>query len=120
MVLRIGILRNSDQTSIPHEIFLSIFLIVFIIATYFFIKTKKKLNNATTIVNFVALTLVVISIINVGTYYLDSDNFFEPVKAESDKKIVDSKKIWFLRNNLKGLLYLLLCNFLFCHQKQNL
>jgi len=83
--------ENPEQIIIPHEIFLTIFLIVFIIGTYFFIKTKKKLNNATTIVNFVALTLVVISIINVGTYYLDSDNFFEPVKAESDKKIDESK-----------------------------
>jgi hypothetical protein len=64
---------------------------VFIIGTYFFIKTKKKLNNATTIVNFVALTLVVISIINIGTYYLDSDNFFEPVIAENDNKIDESK-----------------------------
>jgi len=84
-------LESSDQIIIPHEIFLTIFLTVFIIGTYFFIKTKKKLNNATTIMNFVALTLVVISIINVGTYYLDPDNFFEPVKAESDKKIDESK-----------------------------
>jgi len=42
-------------------------------------------------VNFVALTLVVISIINVGTYYLDSDNFFEPTRVENDKKIDESK-----------------------------
>ena len=86
-----NLFENLDIIYITHTIFFLIFLIVFIIGTYFFIKTKNKLNNVTTIVNFVALTLVVISIINVGTYYLDSDNFFEPTRVENEKKIDESK-----------------------------
>jgi len=99
-----NLFENSDQFTIPHEIFLTIFLTVFIIGTYFFIKTKKKLNNVTTIVNFVALTLVVISVINVGAYYLDSDNFFEPVKAASDN-IIDESKIM---GNYPDIYYIIL------------
>jgi len=86
------ILFELNSAVIPHLILLPIFLIVFIIATYFLIKTKNKLKNATTIVNFVALTLVAISMINVGTYYLDMNNFVEPTRVDSDTDI-DAAKI---------------------------
>ncbi len=86
------ILFESNSALIPHWILLTIFLIVFIIGTYFFIKTKNKLKNATTIVNFVALALVAISMINIGTYYFDTNNFVGPTSLESDKYI-DAAKI---------------------------
>ena len=86
------VLFKLNSAVIPHWILLPIFLIVFIIGTYFFIKTKNKLKNATTILNFVALTLVAISMINIGTYYLDTNNFVEPTRVDSDTDI-DAVKI---------------------------
>ncbi len=49
------------------------FLILFGIGTYYFIKTKRKLDNATTIVNVMAVSLIAISVINIGTYALETN-----------------------------------------------
>jgi len=46
------------------------FFILFILGTYYFIKTKKPLNKATTIVNVVSISLVLISFVSIGEYFI--------------------------------------------------
>jgi len=78
---------------ISHIILGSIFLIIFIIGTYFFIRIKNKLNKVTTIVNVVAISLIAISFINIGTYYSETNYFFEPEGVEIDYDVEKSKNV---------------------------
>ena len=98
------ILFESNSELIPHWLLFTIFLIVFIISTYFFIKTKNELKKATTIVNFLALSFFAISMINIGTYYLDTNNFVGPTTLESDKNINASK----ILGNYPDIYYIIL------------
>jgi len=50
------------------------FLILFVIATIFFLKTKRLLDNATKITNGIGLALVVIIMVNISTFYFSSSN----------------------------------------------
>ena len=59
-----------------HRFFLIPFLTILLIGTLFLIKTKKKLNNATTITNTISLALVIIVSINIGVYYLENSSVF--------------------------------------------
>jgi len=43
-------------------------LVLFSLGSYFFIRTKKSLNNPTKIVNVIALSLVIISLLGIGEY----------------------------------------------------
>jgi len=70
---------------VSHTFLLSIFLVLFIIGTYFFARTKKNLFNVTTILNVVAISLIVLSSINIATFYFDNSNFFEPVNTKQEE-----------------------------------
>ena len=48
------------------------FLAVFIIGIFYLIKTKKKLNVANTITNVGSLTIVIITLVNIGAYNLEN------------------------------------------------
>tara|TARA_Y100000590_G_scaffold290537_1_gene327042 strand:- start:1384 stop:2922 length:1539 start_codon:yes stop_codon:yes gene_type:complete len=59
-----------------NKILLSIFLIVFVVITIYFLKTKRILDNATKISNVIASTIIIISFVSLGTYYLDDQSQF--------------------------------------------
>jgi hypothetical protein len=61
------------------------FLISLVVGVYYFIKTNRKLNNATTITNFITITLILIVSVNIGTFYIANDENFS-----DDKTIVNS------------------------------
>jgi hypothetical protein len=63
-----------DDKFVPHELLLSIFLIFFIIGTFYFIKTKRELDKVTVIANTIAIVLVAISLVNIGIN-IDVDTF---------------------------------------------
>ena len=44
------------------------FLISLVVGVYYFIRTNRKLNNATTITNFITITLILIVLVNIGTF----------------------------------------------------
>ena len=48
------------------------FLAVFIIGIFYLIKTKKRLNVANTITNVGSLTIVIITLVNIGAYNLEN------------------------------------------------
>jgi len=59
--------------------------VLFGIGTYYFIRTKKPLNNVTKIVNVVSISVVMISFLGIGEYYMvedyTSDNLSENAKV---------------------------------------
>ena len=70
------------------------FLAVFAIGIFYLIKTNKKLNVANTVTNVGSLTIVIITLVNIGAYNLENSfsvNFeddsivgFESVKSEKE------------------------------------
>ena len=67
-------LGNSDIGR--HQYLLIPFAISFIAGTYYFIKTKRRLNNASTITTAIAGTLIVIILINIVTYDIENIDSF--------------------------------------------
>jgi len=50
---------------------LIVFLIIFVIGTYFILKTNRKLDNATKITNGFTITLIILVSINIATFYFE-------------------------------------------------
>ena len=75
-----------------HVILLILYTIIAVLSTYYFVKTKRKLNNFTTITNIMSITLVVFVIYNIGVYDFQSssfevqDNNFNSMILETDFK----------------------------------
>jgi len=67
-----------------HRYLLSFFAVSFIIGIIYFVKTKRKLNNVTTIVNVIAVTIVAISLVNIGSYYYERTELLEDSLAASN------------------------------------
>jgi len=59
--------------NISHKILLPIFFILFIAGIIYFIKTKRTLDNATKIVNGIGFVIIIISVINIGVYLIDTE-----------------------------------------------
>ena len=74
---------------VGNKILLFPFIISFILGISFFLKTKRNLTNATTIVNGISIVLIVISLGNIVTYGLN-DNFFF---GETDEKLSNNISI---------------------------
>ena len=68
-------LGNSDIGR--HQYLLIPFAISFIVGTYYFIKTKRRLNNASTISSAITGTFIVIILINIATYNIGSVDSFD-------------------------------------------
>ena len=58
-----------------HQYLLIPFLASFIIGTFYLVKSKRKLTNLTMIVNGIAASLVILSIVDVGIYSFETYNF---------------------------------------------
>lgn len=55
------------------------FLLLFIFGTRYFLKTKRKLDNATKIVNAIAISLIIISVVNIADYSLRNTYSLEEI-----------------------------------------
>lgn len=55
-----------------HYYFVIPFVIIFAIGTFLTIRTKRKLDNAITIGNGIAITLILIASVNIGTYSIQN------------------------------------------------
>ena len=53
-----------------HILLVTPFLLLFIFGTRYFLKTKRKLDNTTKIVNAIAISLIIISLVNITDYGL--------------------------------------------------
>ena len=64
----VNAISENEVISLTQTHFMIIALIIFGASTYYFVRTKRKLDNATKITNAVAISLVVIVIINIGFF----------------------------------------------------
>ena len=62
---------------ISHEIFLIPFLAIIILGFLYCLKTKRKLNNITTILNVVAISIFAVSLAQLITYDFNANYIFE-------------------------------------------
>ena len=62
--------ESQKDVDLSHLFLLIPTLALFGIGTYYFIKTKKPLNNATKIVNVVSVSILVISFYGIGEYFI--------------------------------------------------
>ncbi len=67
-------------------------LILFALGTYFFIKTKKSLNNPTKIVNVIAASLVIISLLGIGEYFITESFSQNEIDVEIKKQQVNTSE----------------------------
>ena len=56
-----------------HRYLIVPFLICFIISTYYFVRTNRKLDNTTVIANVISATLIAIILVNVVTYSINEN-----------------------------------------------
>jgi len=78
-----------------HIILIIPVLLLFGLSSYYFIKTKKPLNNATKITNVIAATLVVISLAGIGEYYMTESyslNEIQNIPEENSVQVTESNK----------------------------
>jgi len=93
----------NDDAILSHVFLLSLFITIFGVGTYFFIKTKKKLDNITKIVNVIAISLVGLSLVNVGMYYIDESNSEDFLIQENEVNLTTNTN----ENNYPDIIYLL-------------
>jgi len=75
--------KDSDFS---HLVLIIPVLFLFALGSYFFIRTKKPLNNLTTIVNGIAVSLVIISLFGIGEYFI-TESFSQNEIDDESKKI---------------------------------
>ena len=69
----VNVLSENEDISIKPMYLAFIFLIIFGLATYYFVKTKRKLDNATKITNGMAIALVSIVLLNIGIFQAETN-----------------------------------------------
>ena len=82
-----------------HIVLLVIFFIVIIIGVIKITKTKRKLNNATSIMNAVAITIIIIPLITIFTYNFQNDEFVEQIEISdtvSSNQFLNSPNIYYI------------------------
>jgi hypothetical protein len=70
----------------PNKVLFPILGILFFLSTYFCIKTRRNLHNLTNLLNIAAASLVVISLINIGTYKLKTGVAWQDNKSTENIK----------------------------------
>jgi len=81
-----GVIFGDFDTS-KHYIFVIPFVTIFVLSTIFTIRTKRILDNVTAIGNGVAITLIIVSAVNIGIFGLEnisSDSNFNVSDIESE------------------------------------
>ena len=74
---------ENDIDSIPHKFLLSIFFVIFVIGVFYFVRTKRKLDNATKITNGVSIVIILFSLMNLGIYFVDDTSQIEINQVEN-------------------------------------
>jgi len=74
--------KDSD---LSHYLLIVPVLLLFALGSYYFIRTKKPLNNVTKIVNVVSISVVMISFLSIGEYYVTENH--TPDNLSEDAKV---------------------------------
>ncbi len=95
------IIDDSIKSDLMHKYVIAVFLIVFLISTFYFIKTHRRLDNATKIVNAVGVVIILISLSNIAIYSIEGDSFTNDFST--DNQVITYNKI-----NLPDVYYIIL------------
>ncbi len=95
------IIDDSIKSDLVHRYVIAVFLIVFLISTFYFIKTHRRLDNATKIVNAVGVVIILISLSNIAIYSIEGDSFTNDFST--DNQVITYNKI-----NLPDVYYIIL------------
>lgn len=74
---------ENDIDNFQHKFLLVIFFIIFAVGVYYFVRTKRKLDNATKITNGVSIVIILFSIMNLGMYFVDDTSEFDINQVEN-------------------------------------
>lgn len=96
------IIDNSIESNLSHKYVIAVFLIVFLIGTFYFIKTHRRLDNATKIVNAVGVVIILISLSNIAIYSIEGDSFMNDFST--DNQIITTNN----NVNLPNVYYIIL------------
>jgi hypothetical protein len=80
-----NIINDSELEDLRHRYLIIPFFIIAVISTIYFLKSKKLFNNATTITNGIAVSIIVIISINMITDF-SNGNFFGSSKLSENEK----------------------------------
>jgi len=86
----------QKDVDLSHLFLLIPTIALFGIGTYYFIKTKKPLNNATKIVNAVSVSILVISFYGIGEYFITEGYFTDELgesSAENPIQIANAESL---------------------------
>ena len=88
------------------------FLTSLVVGVYYFIRTNRKLNNATTITNFITVPLIVVAAVNIGMFYIaDNENFYDDETIINSFSIISDTESTFtqlVENDLPDVYYIIL------------
>jgi len=71
-----------------HRYLIIPFLICFVLSTYYFVRTSRQLDNTTTIANVIAVSLIIVILVNITTYSINENYIIadkNDVKSVADK-----------------------------------
>lgn len=71
-----------------HRYLIIPFFVCFVLSIYYFVRTKRELDNTTTIANVIAVSLIAIILVNVATYSIN-ENYVIPQKQKIDSIPID-------------------------------
>jgi len=79
--------KLQNDVDFSHMLLLIPTIILFGLGLYYFIKTKRPLNNATKIVNVVAISIIIISFVSIGEYFI-TENYYGVLSEASEERSV--------------------------------
>ena len=90
---------HGEVISLTQVHFVVIALIIFGLVTFYFVRTKRKLDNATKITNGIAISLVVIVLLNIGMFHWEINSSLsalgEPEKGISVSAIENPPDVYY-------------------------
>ena len=88
------------------------YLVTLVVGIYYFVRTNRKLNNVTTITNSIAISLILIVSINIGTFYMmNDDNFYKDEALQNTFPDIEDTQMGFAKldnNSLPDVYYIVL------------
>ena len=88
-----------ESFEIGHEYFLIPFLALVVFGTYYIVKSKRRFDNATTILNVIGIVLVVMVLGNILSYSLDhnyTEADVEVVNLQAEMNVENPPDIYYL------------------------
>jgi len=91
-----------------HKYLLGLLFLPFLIGVIYLIKTNRKFDNLTIIVNVIAIALISISAINIGTFYFEQNNIQNNIQSNNNENFEKSSLNSITTEELPDVYYIIL------------